>query len=243
MIKLSKDLTLVLLRANGSPRTFNLPIPRLKRSLMLISGLFAFLAFSSTIFSGLYVYENYIAKRPPLLTSEDAAKLESIKGLTSEINTLQANLEKRKKLGSSVTTVHSADTVPLSLFSAMSTQVDNSAVQINNPSIRRSESDSSIDLKFELQNKFPNKQRVRGYIIVLAKTPDQIHVYPERAFSIDEDVLLNYNQGETFGISRFRAASAKFTNIDAKRGDLSFHILIFSYTGKILNSLHVKEGM
>ena len=100
-VKLSEDLTLVLIRANGAPRTFNLPVPRLKRNIFLVAGIFAILLICSLVFSSLYVYDNFIAEKPPLLTDADAEKLQSIDGLQVEIGNLQKKLLTRNKTGGS----------------------------------------------------------------------------------------------------------------------------------------------
>lgn len=230
-MKLSEDLTLVLIRANGAPRTFNLPVPRLKRNIFLVAGVFVLLLICSLVFSSLYVYDNFIAERPPLLTDADAEKLQSIDGLQVEIGNLQKKLLSRNSSG--------GGDFPLQLLGGLSVPVKNSPVDIEEPKVIQRENSKAVKIQFNIINKFPDQQRVRGYIIVLAKTPNGVKIYPEGAFSPSENILLTYNSGETFGISRFRSSEANFKSIEADLKDVGFHILLFSYTGEILNSLHV----
>lgn len=237
-VKLSEDLTLVLIRANGTPRTFNLPVPCLKRNIVLVAGIFALLLICSLVFSSLYVYDNYIAEKPPLLTEADAEKLQSINGLMTEISKLQANLANKKDL----TKFPSGSTgfkYPLQLLGPLSVQADNPPVKIEEPKVIRNDQSKNVRLQFNIINDSPTDTRVRGYIIVLAKTPNGVRIYPEGAFSPSENILLTYNNGETFGISRFRSSEATFSNVEGELKDMGFHILLFSYSGEILNSMHV----
>lgn len=237
-VKLSEDLTLVLIRANGSPRTFNLPVPRLKRNLLLITGVLTVLLVTALTFSSLYVFDNFIASKPPLLTADDAAKLESVRELEQEITNLQNALSNKKNL-TLAPGDETAAAYPLQLLGPLSVRAAKSPVEIEEPKVIRDAEGKGIRLTFNIINKFPDQQKVRGYIVVLAKTPDGVKVYPDGAFSPEDSILLTYNAGETFGISRFRSSEAKFKDLDYKLNEIGFHILLFSYTGEILNSMHV----
>ncbi len=237
-VKLSEHLTLVLMRANGAPRTFNLPVPRLKRNITLVAGIFALLLICSLVFSSLYIYDNYITDKPPILTNTDAEKLQSINLLMTEISKLQTNLSNKKDL--TKFPANASDfKYPLQLLGPLSVRADSSPINIEEPKVIRNEDSKNVRLQFNIINKLPNQKKVRGYIIVLAKTPNGIKIYPEGAFSPNDNILLTYNNGETFGISRFRSSEASFKNIKSDLKNIGFQILLFSYSGEVLASLHI----
>lgn len=238
-MKLSNDLTLVLIRGNGAPRTFNLPLPKLKRNIVLLAGAFVLLSVASFVFAGLYVHQNFLASRPPTMSEEDRLKLENANDVLADLAKAQAALEDRKKLN---TNQNETATTPITLLGPTSTTLSDSPVQINNPVVKRQQGSSDIRIEFELQNKRPDQDRIRGYIVILAKTAKAISSYPENAFSIDENILVNFAKGETFGISRFRQTVATFSDLKAEPGKVAFHIFIFSNTGQILASMNVQEG-
>lgn len=237
-MKLSNDLTLVLIRGNGAPRTFNLPLPKLKRNIVLLAGIFLILATTSCVFAALYIHQNYLASTPPVMTEEDRVRLESVNDLSANLADAQAALESRKKL-------HMGENdkggTPVTLLGPTSTILANSPVQIDKPTVKRQQGSADVTIEFNLQNTRPDQDRIRGYIVILAKTPKSVYAYPEGAISIDENILVNFAKGETFGISRSRATVATFHDVKAEKGELSFQIFIFSHTGQILASMNVLE--
>jgi hypothetical protein len=111
-------------------------------------------------------------------------------------------------------------------------------VKIQNPQPKRVGND--IELSFELHNIDNDQKQVRGYIVALAKSSDFLFVYPAGAFSPKENIILNFAKGETFAISRFRAAQAIFKNVPASAGKINYQILLFSWEGKLLSTLNVE---
>ncbi len=235
-MKPSNDLTLVLIRGNGAPRTFNLALPHLKRNILLIAGVLFLLLVACFVFAGLYINTALLKSTPPTLTEEDRQKLQNVNELTADLAKLQNALEARKKLGAG-----EKGEFPVQLLAGVSTVLGDSPVQINRPTLKRQSGSNEVTLEFELQNKRPDQDRIRGYIIVLAKSPDMLQSYPEGVFSIDENVIVNFAKGETFGISRLRSTVATFSNIKAN-DKVAFQIFIFSSSGQILASMNYKEG-
>lgn len=238
MLKTTNDVTLVLIRGNGSPRTFNLPLPKLRRNLLLLAGLVFGLATASLVLSILYLRGRYTVAPITQISEVDRQRLENTNELTEELAKAQAALEGRKKL---VSEPGKKTDTPINMLSSVSSLAADPPVQINRPVIRRLENSRDVTIEFELQNRNPEQSRIRGYIVILAKTPSGVYAYPEGAFSIDENVILNFAKGETFGISRFRTTVATFSDLRAERGKLAFQIFVFSSTGEILNMLHVPE--
>ena len=166
-------------------------------------------------------------------------KLESVNDLAANLASAQAALESRKKLQMGE---NDKGVVPIALLGPASTMLADSPVQIDKPTVKRQSGSGDVTIEFNLQNTRPDADRIRGYIVVLAKSPKAVYAYPEGAISIDENILVNYAKGETFGISRSRATIATFNDIKAEKNALSFQIFIFSHTGQILASMNVQEG-
>lgn len=243
-MKPSQDLTLVLIRANGAPRTFNLPLPKLKRSLLFLSifvlgTTLACITLAVLHFSGSRVQRVEVVTPQQPEAEKQPAAADRTAELQADLEKAQAALEGRKKLSSDPRAKVEA---PLLLLAPTSGLVADSPVLINRPIVKRHENSKDVSVEFELQNRSPDQSRIRGYIVVIAKTTSGIYSYPENVFSLDENILLNFAKGETFGISRSRATVATFSDLPNTRGSkTNFQIFIFSSTGQILNTLHVPD--
>ena len=235
--KLSEDLTVVLLRGNGSPRAFRLNIPYLQRSLLLLGATIVALLMIALGASGIAVL-----KRAPLQISLPIAdrdeSTKEVQGLRDDIAKLHTQLEERKNLPENV----EDKGPPLKLLTANASLVSEaeSTLRIKNPVVSRNGSD--VKIGFELHNTDTSQKQVRGYIVVLAKSKNFVMSYPEGVFSPTENVLLNFTNGETFGISRFRTAMAEFHHVPPSQGPLHFQIFLFNTMGKILTMMHLEEG-
>lgn len=235
---ISKDLTLVLLRSNGAPRTFRIQIPTLRHGLFWITTLFAVLLVTSLIFSALYFYLRHQAKQQPKLTPAVQAKLDDYDSMKASLTKLQATAEGRTKVGASN---QSADGIPLQLFGPLSEKVgrENSPVDIKDAKVAFNERKNQLELTFGLHNQRSENNPARGYILVLAKSSDSLTTYPAGAFQANDNILIDFRKGETFKISRFREATATFK--DLRRENTTFQIVIFSFEGKILRTMHYDE--
>lgn len=229
---------MVLLRGNGSPRTFRLNIPYLQRSLLLLGATIALLLMIALGAGGVALMKkNTLQISLPVADKDEASK--ELIGLREDLEKLQNQLEDRKTLPNKV----EDKGAPLKLLSANTVLVPEaeSTVRVKNPVITKN-NQGDVKIGFELHNVEPSQRQVRGYIVVLAKNKNFMMSYPEGAFSPSDNVFLNYTHGETFAISRFRTAVAEFHHVPPVDGPLHFQIFLFSTMGKILTMMHLQEG-
>lgn len=255
--RLSQDLTILLMRGNGSPRAFRIRVPALVRSLVSLSGvLFGLSLFAILSLLWIFVFPKSIAlpkiempqivspsPSPVAQTSTDTVEGDQIPAsdasFKEELQKLQAQLEDRKKLPTksqiSLTTAEN-----IQFFGPNSSVIPSDQVFLQLKNIRANVSGNRAELNFDLQNVHPSQQQVRGYIVVLAKGAHALFTYPSQVLSPKDNILLNYGKGETFAVSRYRQAQAKFENLPADIGPLSYQILLFQPDGHLILSSHVE---
>ena len=236
--RLSEDLTVVLLRGNGSPRTFRLNIPYLQRSLLLLGATIILLLMIAIGAGGLALIKKDTFQLPIQIADKDENSKELL-GLREDLAKLHDQLEERKTLPNKV----EDKGVPLKLLSPNTVLVPEaeSTVRVKNPVITRN-NQGDVKIGFELHNLEPSQRQVRGYIVVLAKSKNFLMPYPSTAFSPTDNVFLNFTRGETFAISRFRTAVAEFHHVPPTNEPLHFQIFLFSTLGKILTMMHLEES-
>lgn len=90
---------------------------------------------------------------------------------------------------------------------------------------------NTLDIKFELHNQ-SGLERTTGYFFVLTYTPEQLVFYPP----IEQvQTELNFTQGETFNIGRFKNVIFKLpisNNLAANK--IKMKIIVFNRTGDLL---------
>lgn len=248
---LSEDLTVILLRGNGSPRTFRLPLPALQRSLTALGFAFA-LAVLAAIFFFLLNLFRFTPDRvdiPSLLPSvtavtsstatpasgskEDELQKE-VTGLREDIAKLNFAANGRKPLAPG------ANPGLLQFFGPTNVAAEEKEIQVKNAKIVR-DSAKNIYLDFEIHNVDPEQKPVRGYIVVMAKTPAFLAVYPEGAFNPSQNVVLDFTKGETFSVSRFRQVRATFSGVPLEGKKPKFQALLFKTDGSVIADLHVED--
>jgi hypothetical protein len=262
---LSEDLTVILLRGNGSPRTFRLSLPALQRSLTALGFLFAFSVMAAIFLLLLNIFRPTRTERvvtvapapvaepreaaPPRpafwnkLTggtgSENEAEMrKEIEGLRDDVAKLSAQADDRKNLQAGATQGL------IQFFGPRNVEEGISPISVKN--IRVSESapgaaTKEIFVDFELHNIDPEQRQARGYIVVLAKTPALLSTYPEGAMAPSQNILLDYTKGETFAVSRFREARANFVAAPLEGKRPRFQVLLFSTDGKVIANMHVED--
>lgn len=266
--KLARDLTLVLMRSNGSPRAFRIRVPALTGSLLTLSGTIAVLGLGTIGFIAVLLWHNHsftlprirlsqgnaptnIVQAPnpeptPDAAAEDTSKqpLDAIPApesvLREELVKVQKELEGRKSMGVGSTPAAAAANGPLMLMPANSTPIPANEVYLEIKNVRASRVNGVPVLDFDLQNTHPTQQQVRGYITVVAKTASGIFTYPEQVLSPKDNILLNFGRGETFALSRFRQAAARFPKIPTDISPIYYQIILFAPNGKIIQTSHAE---
>jgi hypothetical protein len=265
----SDDLTVVLLRGNGSPRSFRLSLPALHRSLIALGFLFAFSLLAAAVMLGISIFQNVQLPDLPAASSSPSAQApgqtpgqapeagglwqqikgtaspsptdselqKEVEGLRQDVARLNAQIDKRQAVN--------GDSKPLIQFlgpRAVLVPPSDTFIRIKNPKVTRDAAGKQMLVTFELHNVHPQQVQERGFIMVVAKTPDMILTYPARALSPDDNILVDFTKGETFAISRFREAEAAFPLNLLEGRKPSFQIILFSTDGRVLGHMHVEAG-
>ncbi len=248
----------MLLRGNGSPRSFRLSLPAFHRSITTLGFLFAFAILASIISFGLWLGNSNpssstkseetaapssslwqqlktTATAPPAASDSELQK--EVAGLREDIARINSQIDGRKDLGA-----NNSQSL-LQFFGPRSSLVpeNESLVRIKNPKINREAGNKQVLLDFELHNVDPSQRQARGYIVVLAKTQDLVLSYPPGVFSPTQNIVLDFTRGETFAISRFRQARATFTAAPLENKKAHYQILLFGTDGKVLGNTHVED--
>ncbi|OUR97035.1 hypothetical protein A9Q84_11930 [Halobacteriovorax marinus] len=148
----------------------------------------------------------------------------------SDLESLNAKFEKKLSAG----TTGGSKFAILSLFRPTSGQTDLSStpvLSIDEPKLFKT--DSTLTMKFDILNQTKDARKLAGYIHVIMSTPNKMNFYPQNEIG-SEDMLLSYNQGESFAFSRLRHVIASFNTKDLNAPKALFKILIFSRTGDLL---------
>lgn len=266
---LSEDLTVVLLRGNGSPRTFRLSLPALQRSLTALGFLFTFACLAALLLLAFSIFRPSVRERvvevaapaaqPAPVSAAPAAeskpfwnkltgKGDDAKGedeLRKENEALRADLSKLAGQAEGRKDIPSGQmTGLLQFFGPRNTEEGISPIAVKNVRVSRGAGEAAKDLyvDFELHNVDPEQKTARGYIVVLAKTPTLLAAYPEGAFSPSQNIVLDYTKGETYGVSRFREARATFRAAPLEGQKPRFQVLLFTNDGRVIANMHVEGG-
>ncbi|MGE3262518.1 MAG: hypothetical protein AB7K68_12125 [Bacteriovoracia bacterium] len=171
-------------------------------------------------------------------SSSDSELKKEVDGLHQDIARLNSQIDSRKELPKKVN-----DASVLQLFgprSVVMTEAETN-IRVKNAKFIRDPGAKDVTLSFELHNIDPAQKQERGYIVAIAKTSDMLLVYPPTAFNPNQNIVLDFTKGETFGISRFRAATATFSAAALANKQVRFQILLFSTDGRIIANQHVEE--
>lgn len=266
--ELSKDLTIMFIRGNGSPRSFRLRVSTLQKWLLMISLLVVGSLILSGIVSTLYLLKGKSTPHVEFPTSVALAPTGTAHsaGSAKETPAAATSLWDNLKLGKqNLSEETQKELAGLRADNAkLNAQIDSrkpldattgsTVIQLLGPNsamapdaellveikntILRTDG-SQVKLDFELHNKDPQQTQIRGYILVLAKSADAVYSYPAGVFSKKENILVDFTKGETFAISRFRQAQAVFERA-LDLATTNFQILLVRSDGKVLASMNVE---
>jgi hypothetical protein len=170
-------------------------------------------------------------------------KINSIKVSTSEqsqttveqINDYKKNIE---ELQSEITNLNQKMLTPADNASSLQLFVTTKGFKdltaqtlVNVENFQFSIQANTLDIKFELHNQ-SGLERTTGYFFVLTYTPDQLVFYP----AIEQvQTELNFSQGETFNIGRFKNVIFKLPiNNNLNPNQIKMKIVVFNRTGDLL---------
>jgi hypothetical protein len=176
---------------------------------------------------------------PSPSNASDSELKKEVDGLREDISKMATQLDGRKDLPKAVNA-----TGVLQLFGPRSVVMSESEtnIRVKNAKLVTDPASKTAVLNFELHNIDPQQKQERGYIVAIAKTNDMLLVYPPNAFNPSQNIVLDFTKGETFGISRFRAATATFSAAALAGKNPRFQILLFSTDGRIIANQHVEDA-
>ncbi len=101
--------------------------------------------------------------------------------------------------------------------------------------LRASWRGSTLEVHFAIQYTRGDGGNQQGRIVILARGPQTLLVYPDDVLSPPgSDSLLRPEQGEYFSVSRFRETNAEFGPINNRGSIREIEILIFNQVGQLL---------
>jgi hypothetical protein len=168
---------------------------------------------------------------PGSADSDDEIRKE-VQGLRDDIAKMSAAANGRSNLAPGV------NSGLLQFFGPKNVAGTGATIEVKNVKVTTAGGETAVD--FEVTNVDPDQKQVRGYIVVLAKTSNLLLSYPEGAFNPDQNIVLDYTKGETFGVSRLRPTRATFHSNLLEGKHPRFQILLFANDGTVISDLHVE---
>lgn len=161
--------------------------------------------------------------------------------LTQKIEELKKdNMAFEQKLAKGV---GDSKSLVLSLFKPVAGQEDLSITpMLRIEKLNISSENGKAKVNFEIHNQTKDNTKLFGYIHIHMSSANQIKFYPQKDIA-PEDMLVTYNQGESFAVSRLRPVNAEFDVKDFDSPKALFKILIFSRTGDILLKKFVAQNI
>lgn len=239
------DIKIVLYKENRAPRSIALSTQIIYRILFLamFMGVLVILSLGmATRFYFLSREKTSQVAPAAASTSDDVGPSNSIdeqnRWLRDQVEQLKSRLQTAQATQSAPKEIDKKNPA-LALFgpTVVDRTQDQNQIVIKNFRFSHTTGKSPATLTFELYNAHPGESTEKGYIVVLARNDNGLDAYPH-VFHKTGPYLLDFENGETFQVARFRLVNATF-EADAKH----FQVLIFTRKGEILiNTLfEVKE--
>lgn len=234
----SKDLTLIIYNTPRPPKYIKIN-KVLVKSLLFIIPFMVILSVTSSLFTSFYM------KRK--LEVAQSSEPEKIKELKSEKDTLEekilllekSNTELTNKISSGATSSGLAAS-QLALFNTplgFEDLREKKLAKIDNFSNKLS--NGKLTFKFDLMNNQEGDQKLSGFITIIQYHGLGLSLYPTIVLNQNGPVL-QYSQGESFYVSRFRPVIAEFT-VPQNTTSVWYKIFIFSRTGNLISMESTQE--
>lgn len=169
-------------------------------------------------------------RKEPAVIKELKATNSELQDQVNQLQTLNQSFEKKLSSG----TTEGIKFTSLAIFKPVAGQEDLSttpALTIDDINFERTDKD--LKIKFNIINQTKNGRKLAGYIHILMSSTSRILLYPTKEIA-SEDMLISYNQGESFAFSRLRHVNATFDLSGFDEHKVLFKILVFSRTGDLL---------
>jgi hypothetical protein len=226
----SKELTLIVYNTPKPPKYIKLNKGLIKVLIFTIP-LIVIVSIGSSLISSVYMkrkLENVRSKEPEIilqLKKEKEELAQEVKALKSTNITLTQKISAGGKGTVSPLNLMAMFTTPLGFEDRRG---DNLAKLEN---INSDQVNKNILFKFDLINNKQDTSKLSGYVTIVQYHTDGISYYPSYELSV-ESPRLEYSQGESFTVSRFRPVIAEFAKPNGN--NVWYKIFIFSRTGNLL---------
>ena len=226
----SKELTLIVYNTPKPPKYIKLNKGLIKVLIFTIP-LIVIVSIGSSLISSVYMkrkLENVRSKEPEIilqLKKEKEELAQEVKALKSTNITLTQKISAGGKGTVSPLNLMAMFTTPLGFKDR---RADNLAKLEN---INSDQVNKNILFKFDLINNKQDTSKLSGYVTIVQYHADGISYYPSYKLSV-ESPRLEYSQGESFTVSRFRPVIAEFAKPNGN--NVWYKIFIFSRTGNLL---------
>ncbi|MBI2606536.1 MAG: hypothetical protein HYW49_10710 [Deltaproteobacteria bacterium] len=231
------DLKIVLYKDNRAPKSLTLSTRLIYQTLFLVSGAALLLLLSLGLALRFYLAGQAKTARPeaaPVAEGEDQPAGNSIedqnRALKDQVDLFRSKLANQAAVAAAPKELDKNNPA-LALFAPTVTDKTKDAARVLLRGFKIAQNGAkNVTMSFELHNPKPEDGTQKGYIVVLGRADKSLFAYPD-AFATSGPYLLDFEQGETFSIARFRMVNAQFElpfPVDA------FQIFIFTRTGELL---------
>jgi hypothetical protein len=257
----SDKVTVLVFKDHLAARTFHIPTQWIAKLGILLSFLL-FLSIVTSIFAVRYYRiaskSELTNLRPPALNSANSPSVGSQKNkevVTDSNSSIdqfetqppspsspdEANLNKKKTTQPLMANLFTG----LQSANAETPAPDPSSLPFSIQNTRFSWQEHNLQVKFALHYTKSDKGSQQGRIVVLARGPSTLLVFPKETLNpAGISPLFNYKNGEYFSVSHFREGAANFGPITPKSLIQEIEILILSRTGELIlnQSFPLKES-
>lgn len=225
----SKDITLIVYNTPRPPRYLKIN-KKLLRLLLFLAPLLLVVSLLFSLSTSLYMKNKLEAAR-----SQEPAIITALKEKNGELARKAAALEEvNKELTRKVSAgSEQAPASALALFATPLGYQDFTEKEMAKlESMSANFKKDKIEFRFDLLNNLDTDERLAGYITVVQHAGNDLEFYPSYDLSLENN-RLDYSQGESFVVSRFRPVIAEFEKPDALT--VWYKVYIFDRSGNLLN--------
>ena len=225
----SKDLTLIVYNTPKPPRYLKIN-KRLLRLLLFAIPMLLIVSLLFSLSTSVYMKKTLDTARsqePVIIASLKNDKAELAKQVVT-LSALNKNLTKKISAGSAQTPASA-----LALFvTPLGYQDFTEKEMVKLESMSANFKKDKVEFRFDLLNNLDNDEKLAGYITIVQFAGNAMEYYPAYDLSLENN-RLDYSQGESFVVSRFRPVIAEFS----KPSSLTawYKIFIFDRSGNLLN--------
>lgn len=218
-------INIIIDRTNNSPRFYQLNKRTLKFLFLGIPVTTIFIIICSYFFASYFkaLYED-IKENEPVMVRKLKSEIEDLKKQNTALVDNESKLLEKIEKGSSFTSVGINQLVQTPL--GMDNKVGHKLCTIEDIEIKDNQ------LFFKIANQIEDK--LRGYFFLFHYHGNTVEVYPTGEF---KDSQLNYRDGDSFLISRFKPMQIKFPKIYENS---TFYSVIFSNSGDLIFSQKIE---